>query len=553
MADSMTTNVKPDTFVKTARNLRWLVIAAILIGFPLGTPQTYYVYALLGVTALFNGLFYLFPSQKFKVLWSPVTSLVFDSLLACALIALAGTQHSPLSVLLIFTIVSAAYLYSMKGAAIVVIAEVALLFVATTYSPFPAIQFDSYRYIGVLLYMFLLLGFYVERLTHQERIERNLLKNLTENSEEQRMRLAALVDSLDVAVFVTDHKGSIMVCNQAARALADVQAELEKQEFLKVLPVFKRIDPKMEPVNIFNQTASSQHRRDLSIKGKNTDKIDLDISVTPVVSDNAITEYIIVCEDISQERTLDEERMEFVSVAAHELRTPIAIIEAAVGSVISLEKSLSQQGRDLLEQARRNTVELANIIKDLSILSEAQNDNVPVDIAEINPTKLVEGCVEDFHLLAQEKGLTLKQEYNQDTPLIFSTEQHIREILQNYLTNAIKYSEKGTITIKAERAKSDGVVFSVHDEGIGISPSDQQMLFTKFFRAESYLTRVTGGTGLGLYLCMELAERMGAKLWCKSAPGEGSTFYLEVPMHSTLKRDREAVMNANVASLIDDL
>lgn len=121
------------------------------------------------------------------------------------------------------------------------------------------------------------------------------------------------------------------------------------------------------------------------------------------------------------------------------------------------------------------------------------------------------------------------------TPLILSTERYIREILQNYMTNAIKYSEKGTVTISAEAAKNGGVLFSVHDEGIGISPSDQKFLFTKFFRAENYMTQTTGGIGLGLYLCMELAENLGAKLWCKSTSGEGSTFYLEVPQKHLIR------------------
>jgi signal transduction histidine kinase len=113
-----------------------------------------------------------------------------------------------------------------------------------------------------------------------------------------------------------------------------------------------------------------------------------------------------------------------------------------------------------------------------------------------------------------------------------STERHIQEILQNYLTNAIKYSETGTVHLQAAKAQNGGVVFSVKDTGIGISPKDQKYLFTKFFRVEDYRTRKTSGTGLGLYLCRELAARIGAKVWCDSKLNEGSTFYLEVPPFS---------------------
>jgi len=132
------------------------------------------------------------------------------------------------------------------------------------------------------------------------------------------------------------------------------------------------------------------------------------------------------------------------------------------------------------------------------------------------PGDILAECIKDFEAQAQQKGIVLKKALEPGIGTVLSTQAHILEILQNYLTNALKYSQQGTITLKAESAKHGGIVFSVTDEGIGISPHDQKLLFTKFFRAEDYRTRATGGTGLGLYLCMELAQRLGGKLWCKS-------------------------------------
>jgi signal transduction histidine kinase len=129
----------------------------------------------------------------------------------------------------------------------------------------------------------------------------------------------------------------------------------------------------------------------------------------------------------------------------------------------------------------------------------------------------------------------------------------VREILENFVANAVKYTEEGGITVQAEPSAGGGIVFSVKDTGIGISASDQRQLFTKFYRSEDYRTRKTGGTGLGLYLCLELAERLNAKVWCESVINHGSTFFLEVPPVSQLHRDSGKVVEAGVATLIDQM
>jgi two-component system, OmpR family, phosphate regulon sensor histidine kinase PhoR len=159
----------------------------------------------------------------------------------------------------------------------------------------------------------------------------------------------------------------------------------------------------------------------------------------------------------------------------------------------------------------------------------------------------------DFEAQAKQKDLPIRVIIAPDTPSVLSTEHHIREILQNYMNNALKYTQKGHVTLKAEPTRTGGVLFSISDTGVGISATDQQHLFTKFYRAEDYRTRETGGTGLGLYLCLELAQRLNAKVWCESVINTGSTFFLEVPPFSRLERDHGKVMEAQVSSLVDQL
>ncbi len=552
MKNRSSLNEKLDNFEQTTRQIRWATLAVILATFPWHSPQAVYVYSVVALVAVYNAILYLPFLQRATALRSPVMTLILDGLFVGVFLALIGNPSTPYSALLVFMVIIAAYLHRMVGVIVVCALEAVVLFIVTTYPLFPSITLDTPQIIAITIYALLAFGFLVARLTHADKVERDTLRHLRQTSDQERLRLMTLVNSLNSAIFVTDSKGKVIQHNEAARVLANIQ-DNHHHHLSKLLPLFRRADPKATLVNILSDNSSVQHRRDLSIMSTDDRKIDLEINVTPVQVQGKATEYIIVCEDISQERTLEEERTEFISVASHELRTPLAIIEAALESALVVDKSMSEQGKVLLDQAHRNTLQLAQIVKDLSILAEAQNDNIPVDLVQIDPTHILEECAIDFAPQAEGKGMTLKHYVEPATPTVLSTEHHIREILQNFLTNALKYSQEGTITLRAEPAKNGGILFSVQDQGIGLSPSDQKMLFTKFFRAESYLTRVTGGTGLGLYLCMELAERMGAKLWCKSDLGKGSTFYLEVPPQSELKRDQGKVVEAQVANLIEDL
>lgn len=529
----MSDSLQPSYFIKIAQNMRWLVLVMLLIAFPWGGPESFYVAILAGVVAVYNALYYLPFIKKNRGLRVLAGIIFVDSLFIAIFLILTGGADSPYRPLVVFMLITAAYFYRIKGVALIILMEAVIILAVDRVSSFSPTKLDTIHYDGLLIFILLGIGFYVERLTHQDKVERDLLRSLKQRSDERRLRLLTLINSLSVAIFVTDEKGSIILYNEAARVMANIKKDDHPQEFMKVLPLYKRTDPNKNNVNIFQDHSSVQRRRDLSTNSSEGERIDLDINITQVDQGEDVTEYLIVCSDISQERTLEEERTEFISVASHELRTPITIVEAALGSLLANEKQISEEGRKLLKQAHRNSLQLGGIVKDLSILAESQNDNIPVSLEEVSASDMVASCVADFKPQAQEKGLDLRYSVKPHTPLILSTERYIREILQNYMTNAIKYSEKGTVTISAEAAKNGGVLFSVHDEGIGISPSDQKFLFTKFFRAENYMTQTTGGIGLGLYLCMELAENLGAKLWCKSTSGEGSTFYLEVPQKAS--------------------
>jgi signal transduction histidine kinase len=171
---------------------------------------------------------------------------------------------------------------------------------------------------------------------------------------------------------------------------------------------------------------------------------------------------------------------------------------------------------------------LSGLVNDLSTLSRAERNVLQVDIENINPHKLIEELLEGYREAARLKGLELKTDLDPHLEVLHSSELYCREILQNFITNAIKYTQHGSVTIGA---KSDpkGVRFSISDTGIGISRADQEKIFAKFFRSEDYRTRQSNGTGLGLYVTRKLARLLQAEITVKSELNHGSTFSIFIP------------------------
>ena len=206
--------------------------------------------------------------------------------------------------------------------------------------------------------------------------------------------------------------------------------------------------------------------------------------------------------------------------------------------------------RDKLKQTHDNIIFLSSIIDDLTTLAMAEQEALQVDLKPVEPMKLIREVADSFMADARKKGLQLVVENSGGVRPILTSRYRIKQVLQNYVSNAIKYTAKGTVTIAVENAKEEkeGVIFGVKDTGIGISISDQKKVFTKFFRSEDFRTRTSGGTGLGLYICATLAKRLNGKVWFESELKKGSTFYLQVPPFSQLKEDHPQVVKAEAES-----
>jgi two-component system phosphate regulon sensor histidine kinase PhoR len=335
-------------------------------------------------------------------------------------------------------------------------------------------------------------------------------------------------------VIATDENLKVAIYNGAALNILDINIELKGKNISSFIRLIDKNNQVVDTEKLIQNTTTQLTNRDLLLAYPNGESINLYLSIAPVHLGFGVTGqrgFVILLRDITREKSLEEERDEFISVVSHELRTPIAIAEGNISNVQFLadkEQGLPESIKQAMQAAYDQIVFLAGMINDLATLSRAERGKLNVDIESINAYDLVKELEQLYGPDANKKGLKLNTHTDPELQLLQSSKLYVREILQNFITNAIKYTQKGSVTISA-KAQKDGVLFEVSDTGIGISKADKEKVFDKFFRSEDFRTRQSSGTGLGLYVTMKLANLIHAEIDLDSEVDKGTTFSINIP------------------------
>lgn len=363
----------------------------------------------------------------------------------------------------------------------------------------------------------------------------NTLIEAQKNIIHEHEKVLAIINSIREAIVSVDIKGNIELYNSAALDFFDTNASLIGKNINNILKL-TTLDGKtfnLKKVLVKNKSLFS--RNDLSFS-LGEEKIRVEIELV-AVSDVFLTKerlkdkkYILMIRDITKQKTLDEERDEFISVVSHELRTPVTIAEGAISNLsLAIEKDMPKQVLSKNADITHEQVKfLATMINDLSTLSRAER-GVGDKFVELNIKDLGQKILEKYHKNADDKGLNLELAMDNNLPSIKTSELYLEELLQNLITNALKYTKEGEIKISITNNEKN-IRFMVEDTGIGISKSDQKKIFDKFYRSEDYRTRETGGTGLGLYVSSKLADKLDTKIELSSKLNHGSKFWFDIKL-----------------------
>ena len=224
-------------------------------------------------------------------------------------------------------------------------------------------------------------------------------------------------------------------------------------------------------------------------------------------------------------------KSQFLANMSHELRTPLnAILGYAELILDNIYGDMPQRMRGVLERVQSNGKHLLGLINDVLDLSKIEAGQLTLSLDDYSIGEVVQNVVTVVEPLATEKSLALNVELPNDLPTAHGDQRRLTQVLLNLVGNAIKFTDSGEIAIKV--AVGDGVyTLSVRDTGPGIDPADQNRIFEEFQQADSSSTKTKSGTGLGLSISQRIVSMHGGRIWVKSAPGRGSTFFVKVPVN----------------------
>ena len=377
-----------------------------------------------------------------------------------------------------------------------------------------------------------------------------------------RARLQAVLDhATRVAVVSTDANGRVVIFNKGAENLFGRMGEEMAGRPLSALFAPEELAARarlsaMEsarPVDGFEALIEDARRgrteaREWTCVRADGSSFPASLSMTEMRdAAGALDGYLMVAFDVSQEKavrdalsgardaalSLARAKAEFLANMSHEIRTPMNAVIGMTG--LLLDTPLNAQQREFAETIRSAGQSLLAVIGDILDFSKIEAGKMSLEVLDFSPRAIVEEVAMLFAARAQQKGLEIVASCDDDLPARLRGDAgRLRQVLSNFAGNAVKFTEKGEVCVRARRLEgADGGVrvrFEVSDTGIGLDAKAQAKLFTAFTQADASTTRRYGGTGLGLAISKRLAELMGGAVGIDSEPGRGSTFWFELTL-----------------------
>lgn len=376
----------------------------------------------------------------------------------------------------------------------------------------------------------------------------NILEDLQE--EREKIALAQAKDesvllSLGEALVVTDEAGTITMVNNVFEDLLGLGVEnVRGKNIDKVVPVVDESGELVDPEDRLIKKVLKKGSADsfaitetVHYKNANGKVFPASTTVSPIVMNDGIIGAVEVFSDITKEKEVDKAKTEFVSLASHQLRTPLSAINWYSEMLLAGDAGdLSDEQKEYVDQIYTGNQRMVELVNALLNVSRLELGTFSVEPEEVSVTDIADNVAEELKSLTNTKNIVLDKKFG-NVPHIISDPQLVRIIIQNLLSNAVKYTpEKGNVTITIE-SEDDQIHVSVSDTGYGIPEEQQKMIFSKLFRADNVRKTDTEGTGLGLYIVKAIVEVLGGRISFVSEENKGTTFDVWLPQSGVQKKE----------------
>lgn len=396
-------------------------------------------------------------------------------------------------------------------------------------------------YLGFLAKLLFRRESQLQEKAHLLEKETKLRKSEIKKTKEIKDKSIAIIANLSDPIIVLDEKHRFSLFNPAAEeifgiGIPDLGKKVEctgnichYQYDLESYKALIKRDFKVKRIE--EERLHDLEVEEMKIKYKGEDKV-YKVITSRVTGDHG--EYYGVMKifyDMTRENRIDRMKSEFISVAAHQLRTPLSAIKWSIDIVMKeVGKKIGKENLDLLTKSYKSNERMIELVNDLLNVSRIEEGRFGFIFKRHNFGEILDAVLTEVKAVAQNRKIKIEIKAPDSLPDVEVDKDKILMVLQNLLDNAVKYSvDSGKVVLEVKRIKNKLQV-SVKDSGVGIPKKEQEKLFKKFFRAENVVKMETEGTGLGLFIAKNIIEKHGGEISFKSQEGKGSEFIFTIPI-----------------------
>jgi two-component system NtrC family sensor kinase len=332
--------------------------------------------------------------------------------------------------------------------------------------------------------------------------------------EAERSKLETVLREAQGAIIVVDDEDDILLCNAAASTALGIEENPPGRSLDSIIP-----SPALRSMFTQVRETGQVSLNEISLEDGRV----FNAQLTPVPG----VGRVLMMQNITHLKELDRIKSEFISAVSHDLRTPLTTIQGYI-ELLPRAGSLNAQQQEFVLRARQS-METITIMLDRLLDIERLEAGYEIEMAPCDLTQVIEEAIDGVRTQIQAKELELRWEPSTSLPPVQGNLRHLRQVMDNLLSNAVNYTRKGGWIAVGAEADGEHIAVNVADNGIGISPAQQPYIFDKFYRVESSETVGITGTGLGLAIVKAVIEKHSGRVWVESKPGLGSVFSFVLP------------------------
>jgi hypothetical protein len=369
-------------------------------------------------------------------------------------------------------------------------------------------------------------------------VSRKKIKAHADKTDLERKKLHAILQSIAEGVFVVDRHGKIVLANAMTRMLAGTtHDELLNSPFYKHL---KFLNEDKNPVAmdflqpVLKKSTVVKTEQNVIFVPKKGDPIHVSLAAAPIKKRSEVVGSVVVFEDKSKEYEVDKMKSEFVSIASHQLRTPLTGIKWMISLLLQGQAGkLNRKQLEFLQNIDSSNERMIQLVNDLLNVSRIESSTAQkLEKTDCDLKNLIGEVMNEQRSIAKQTDIRVEMETSPaaTAAVVAGDRDKLYQVMMNLVNNAIKYSKKGGSVRLGYAVEGSFIKIFVQDSGIGIPKAQQSKIFQKFFRADNAIQNVATGTGLGLYYVKTVVEAHGGRIWFDSEQGKGTTFYLTLPL-----------------------